>query len=88
MTFAWAYADEVTVPAEVLDLVLGLPDEVQDELVRELAARRQGTSDRLHPDWSAEVSTRVEDVVAGRVRTIPWSEVRSEITGRRDARGA
>ncbi len=82
-----AYHVFMTVPAEVLDAVLGLPDDVQDELVHELAARRQGSSPAA-PGWDAEISNRVGDIMNGRVETIPLSEIKAELAARRAARGA
>lgn len=76
------YNVDMTVPAEVLDAVLGLPEDVQDELVRELAARRQGGS-RTDPAWDAEISNRVDDILSGRVETIPLSEIKAELAARR-----
>lgn len=77
----------MTVPTEVLDAVLGLPEDVQDELVYELAARRHGGSP-MAPAWDAAISSRVEDIVSGRVETIPLSEIKAELAARRAARGA
>ncbi|GAB2449964.1 hypothetical protein GCM10027062_33990 [Nocardioides hungaricus] len=77
----------MTVPAEVLDAVLGLPETVQDELVRELAARRQG-SPAADPAWNDEISSRMDDIVSGRVETIPLSEIKAELAARRAVRGA
>ncbi|MDT0201106.1 hypothetical protein [Nocardioides sp. AE5] len=77
----------MTVPAEVLDAVLGLPEEVQDELVHELAARRHGGTP-ADPAWDVEISDRVDDIVSGRVETIPLSEIKAELAARRAARGA
>ena len=77
----------MTVPTEVLDAVLGLPEDVQDELVYELAARRQGGSP-MATAWDAAINSRVEDIVSGRVETIPMSEIKAELAARRAARGA
>ncbi|CAM3297130.1 hypothetical protein NODU109028_09905 [Nocardioides dubius] len=78
----------MTVPAEVLDLVLGLPDAVQDELVMELAARRQAAQETLHPAWSAEIASRVDDIVGERVQTVPMSEIKAELAALRPVREA
>ena len=77
----------MTVPAEVLDAVLGLPEAVQDELVHELAARRQGST-VADPAGNQEISDRVDDIVSGRFETIPLSEIKAELAARRAARGA
>ncbi len=77
----------MTVPAEVLEAVLGLPEEVQDELVHQLAVRRQGNPVGAQ-QWSAEIDSRVDDIVSGRVEAIPLSEIKAELAARRAARDA
>lgn len=78
----------MTVPVEVLDLVLGLPDAVQDELVMELAACRQAAQETLRPAWSAEVASRVDDIVGECVQTVPMSEIKAELAALRPVREA
>jgi len=77
----------MTVPSEVLDAVLGLPEDVQDELVHELAVRRQGEA-AVRSAWNDEISRRVDDIVSGRVETVPLSEIKAELAARRASRGA
>ena len=77
----------MSVPVEVLHAVLDLPEDVQDELVHELAARRHGGT-APDPAWDAEVSKRGDDLVSGRVDTIPLSEIKAELAARRAARDA
>ena len=77
----------MSIPAEVLDAVLGLSEAVQDELVHELAARRQGIP-AADPAWNEEISSRVDDIVSGRVAAIPMSEIKAELAARRATREA
>ena len=38
--------------------------------------------------WSAEIERRVQDIDAGRVRLVPWSEARRQIAGDDDHGGS
>ena len=43
-----------------------------------------GTTDdfELSPEWKAEIQRRIEDIDSGRVKTIPWEEVRDRLRER------
>ena len=43
-----------------------------------------GTTDdfELSPEWKAEIQQRIEDIDSGRVKTIPWEEVRDRLRER------
>ncbi|HUP59771.1 MAG TPA: addiction module protein [Thermoanaerobaculia bacterium] len=51
--------------AELAGLLLESIEEVRDEGVEEA--------------WAAEIQRRMEDYRAGRVKTIPWAEVRARL---------
>ncbi|HUP62656.1 MAG TPA: addiction module protein [Thermoanaerobaculia bacterium] len=51
--------------AELAGLLLGSIEEERDEGVEEA--------------WAAEIERRMADYRAGRVKTIPWSEVRARL---------
>jgi putative addiction module component (TIGR02574 family) len=59
----------------------------REELAMRLLASVNDEEDSLslHPDWEAEIAQRVEDVVTGRVKTIPAEEVLREIREQRRA---
>ncbi|MBM9462752.1 hypothetical protein JL108_04770 [Aeromicrobium sp. YIM 150415] len=76
----------MTVPAEVLDAVLGLPEDVQDELVRELAVRRQEGGLPSYSAWDDEIAIRVDELVSGRIDTVPMSQVKADLAANRAAR--
>jgi putative addiction module component (TIGR02574 family) len=57
----------------VLEAALKLPPEEREELVDELSASLD-VSD-LGEYWEAEIKRRIEDVDAGRVKTVPADEV-------------
>src|SRR5437867_1592613 len=42
----------------------------------------------LEAAWSEEIARRVAEIEAGTVETIPWDEIREELSGRRAPRGA
>jgi putative addiction module component (TIGR02574 family) len=63
-------------PSEREELAMRLLASVDDEEEDSLS---------LHPDWEAEIAQRVEDVVTGRVKTIPAEEVLREIREQRRA---
>lgn len=66
----------------VLQATADLSKEEREELVAELILGLEGESE---PDagyeeaWTAEIKRRVDDVVAGRSRGIPWAEARRQI---------
>ena len=36
--------------------------------------------------WAGEIKSRVDDIVSGRVKTIPWAEVKAQLAADRAAR--
>jgi putative addiction module component (TIGR02574 family) len=67
----------------LLDEALQLSVEARAELARELIASLDGPADAdVDEAWAKEVATRADDVRAGRVSTVPWSEAEARILNR------
>jgi putative addiction module component (TIGR02574 family) len=64
---------------ELLEKVLALPENERAELAGILISSLETTVD---PDvdaaWQAEVARRAQEVEAGKVKTIPWEQVRQK----------
>jgi putative addiction module component (TIGR02574 family) len=58
---------------EILEAALKLEPEQREELIDELSASLDATD--LGAYWEAEIKRRVDDVDAGRVKTVPADEV-------------
>jgi putative addiction module component (TIGR02574 family) len=58
---------------EILDAALKLDPQQREELIEELSASLDATN--LGEYWEAEIRRRMEDVDAGRVKTVPGDEV-------------
>ena len=62
--------------AELLDAALALPEPERAELAELIAASLTSPPSSLHPAWSAEVRRRAAEIESGKVRPVPWDEVR------------
>ena len=58
---------------DVLDAALKLDPEQREELIEELSASLDASN--LGEYWEAEIKRRIDDVDAGRVKTVPAEEV-------------
>jgi putative addiction module component (TIGR02574 family) len=58
---------------EILEAALKLEPEQREELIEELSASLDATD--LGEYWEAEIKRRIDDVDAGRVKTVPAEEV-------------
>ncbi len=67
------------------DLALELTPEDRAEIAGLLLESIEGTPDEGVEDaWAAEIEQRMADYREGRIKTIPWTEVRAQLhrTGR------
>lgn len=56
-----------------------LPAEDRAELAGLLLESIEEPAEGVEEAWAAEVERRMEDYRTGRVRTVPWSEVRARL---------
>ena len=56
-----------------------LPAEDRAELAGLLLENIEEADQGVEEAWAAEIERRMDDYRAGRVRTIPWSEVRAKL---------
>jgi putative addiction module component (TIGR02574 family) len=68
----------------LLSEALKLPPEEREDLAARLMGSITGAkqSEQLDPDWDEEIAHRVEDLIAGRVKTIPAEEMHREMRER------
>ncbi len=66
-------------PKEIVEAALQLPPEQREEVINDLWASLDGD---LGDQWEDEIQRRVQDVDAGRVKTIPAEEVFSRLEHR------
>lgn len=64
---------------ELYERASQLPAEERAELAGRLLESIDEPAEGVEEAWAAEVERRMEDYRAGRVRTIPWSEVRARL---------
>ena len=68
----------------LFEQALHLRDEERAELAAKLLESIDDKSDEdWISNWDAEILKRMEEVESGKVKTIPWSEAREIIAGRR-----
>lgn len=75
---------------EITQLALTLPVDQRAQVANALLASLDDPSDsaELHEVWTAEIESRVDDIVTGRVQTVPHEEVmrhRAELRAARQA---
>jgi len=64
-------------PGELLKHALTLPDKERAELASSLINSLDPTIDtNADLAWQEEIARRLEEVESGRVKTVPWEEVR------------
>lgn len=54
---------------------LARADDVEDPEPDDLD---DGTEEELSPEWRAEIMRRIEEIDSGRVKCVPWEEVKAE----------
>jgi putative addiction module component (TIGR02574 family) len=75
--------------AEFYEAGLALPPSVRKDLaIRLLDSIEVAEQDSVDEAWNAEIGTRVDDVLNGKVQTIPGEQVFAELAERRAAREA
>lgn len=75
--------------SEFYEAGLALPPSVRkDVALRLLDSIEVADDDEVEAAWSSEITSRVDDIVTGRVQTIPGDEVFAQIAERREARQA
>jgi putative addiction module component (TIGR02574 family) len=63
--------------SELLKKALALPDKERAELAASLIESLDSTvDDDAEAAWQEEIARRMKDLETGRVKTIPWNEVR------------
>ena len=66
---------------ELVEQVRSLSPDEQEAF--RLLLDSEGADDfELSPAWKAEIKRRLEDIDSGRVKTIPWEEVRDRLRER------
>lgn len=75
---------------EITQLALTLPVDQRAQMANALLASLDDPADpaEVYEAWTAEITTRVDDIVSGRVQTIPHEEVKRHLAERRAARQA
>lgn len=75
--------------SEFYEAGLALPPSVRkDVALRLLESLEVADQESVDEAWTAEISSRVDDIVNGRVEMIPHEEVLAHLTERRAARQA
>ncbi len=75
--------------SEFYEAGLALPPSVRkDVALRLLESVEVMDQDSVDEAWTNEISSRVDDVLSGKVRTIPGEQVFAELAERRAARNA
>jgi putative addiction module component (TIGR02574 family) len=71
------------------DTALHLPDSERAELAARLIESLDSqVDDDLDVVWGVEIERRLEELDSGKVATIPWSEARQMIMGKRNGSSA
>lgn len=75
---------------EITQLALTLPVDQRAQVASALLASLDDPADpaEVHEAWTAEIKAWVDDIVGGRVQTIPHEEVKRHLAERRAARQA
>lgn len=74
---------------EITQAALTLREEERAALASALLASLDEPADdpvEVEAAWNAEIENRVDDIVSGRVGTIPWEQITAELAERRASR--
>jgi putative addiction module component (TIGR02574 family) len=75
--------------SEFYEAGLALPPSVRkDVALRLLESIEVADQESVDEAWTGEISTRVDDILSGKVETIPGEQVFAELAARRAARQA
>ena len=75
--------------SELYEAGLALPPSVRkDVALRLLESIEVADQESVDQAWSAEIGSRVDDILSGKVETIPGEQVFAELAARRVARQA
>jgi putative addiction module component (TIGR02574 family) len=75
--------------SEFYEAALALPPSVRKDIaLRLLESVEVVDDDAVEGAWTHELSSRVDDIVGGKVRTIPGEQVFADIAARRAAHNA
>jgi putative addiction module component (TIGR02574 family) len=75
--------------SEFYEAGLALPPSVRkDVALRLLESIEVADQDSVDEEWTTEIGSRVDDILSGRVQTIPHDEVLRHLAERRAARQA
>ncbi len=72
---------------KILEQALSLNESERAELANSILESLEPTDPDADSLWADEIKRRVEDLKAGRVETISWSEVRSELEAKLSSLG-
>lgn len=64
---------------DLLAEVLRLPRRERARIAEDLLSSLEESDDAVAASWAEELERRSRDIAEGRVQTIPWETVRSEI---------
>ncbi len=64
---------------ELLTEVLRLPRHDRARVAEELFSSLEEPDEAVAAAWAAELERRSQDIAGGRVQTIPWETVRTEV---------
>lgn len=68
---------------------MNLPPSVRkDVALRLLESLDVSDDDSIEEAWTAEIGSRIDDILSGKVQTIPHAEVKARMAERRAARHA
>lgn len=67
---------------ELLTDVLKLPPEERAEVAHKLLLSLEEEEPGVEASWEEELERRAREVLDGRVKTVPWSEVEERISAR------
>ncbi|HMR48248.1 MAG TPA: addiction module protein [Arachnia sp.] len=75
--------------SEFYEAGLGLPPSVRKDIaLRLLESVEVADDESIGSAWTAEIGSRIDDIISGKVRTIPHEEVLAHLAERRAARQA
>lgn len=75
--------------SELYEAGLSLPPSVRKDIaLRLLDSLEVADQDAVDKAWDAEITSRVDDILVGRVQTVPGDEVFAKLAERRAARQA
>lgn len=68
--------------ADILQDALALPAEARAAIAsRLISSLDDAVDDDAEAAWSAEIARRIEDIDAGTIPLVPWTEVRRRLAG-------